>query len=219
VAFLRDAVRDRIGDAIPQTAVVAAYLVSRLLPQRTATAAGAVAATLAMAVGLRLFVQQGGSLWPDEAMRQWNDMAGGLRRSDPRLVSGPVFVDVAAYIKRCTPPHERVIVSGFAPEIPLLAERPFAGGLPSWLLGYYVLPPDVRIIERHLSREEVGAVVLLEGPRVFVLSWPSVAARLRASGFTEYAFPPKAPELLLWLRPVGALQAIDADTGLPCRPR
>jgi hypothetical protein len=143
-------------------------------------------------------------------------MAGRLRRSDPGLVSGPLIVDVAAYIKRCTPPHERVIVSGFAPEIPILAERPFAGGLPSWLLGYYVLPPDARIIERYLSREDVGAVVLLEGTRVFVLSWPSVASRLQGSGFVEYAFPP-SPEVRLWLRPIGTAHAVDADTGLPCR--
>jgi hypothetical protein len=218
VAFLRDAVRDRIGDAIPQTTVVAALLVSRLMPQRTVTPAGVGATALALAFGLRLFMQQGGSLWPEDAVRQWNDMAGRLRRDDPGLVSGPLIVDLAAYIKRCTLPHERVIVSGFAPEIPILAGRPFAGGLPSWLLGYYVLPADARIIERHLSREEVGAVVLLEGPRVFVLSWPSVASRLRESGFAEYAFPPQAPEVRLWLRPIEAPHAVDAATGLPCRP-
>jgi hypothetical protein len=215
LAFLRDAIRDRIGDAIPHTTLVVAFLVSRWLPKVAVTAIGSVAATLALAVGLRLFVQQGGSLRPDDAWRQWNEMAGRLQRSDPGLFTGPLFVDLAAYIRRCTPPHERVIVSGFAPEIPVLAERPFAGGLPSWLLGYYVLPDDARIIDRHLSHEDVGAVVLLEGARVFVVSWPSVASRLRDNGFEEYAFPPKAPELLLWLRATGA--APDTETGLPCR--
>jgi hypothetical protein len=111
-----------------------------------------------------------------------------------------------------------VIVSGFAPEVPVLANRRFAGGLPAWLLGYYVLPADARIIERHLAREEVGAVVLLEGPRVFVASWPGVARKLIDGGFKEYAFPTDAPVIHLWLRPPADEAPPDAATGLPCRP-
>jgi hypothetical protein len=218
VAFLRDAVADRMGDVIPQTAVTAAYVVAHLLPRRTFLPLGVATASLAAAVGVQSFLQQGGSLSPVEIARQSAETAGRLRRSDPELVTGPLFADLASYLARCTAPRERVIVSGFAPEIPILAGRQFAGGLPAWLLGYYVLPPDAQIIERHLRQEEVGAVVLLEGSRVFMLSWPTVARGLLDTGFQEYAFPADSTGVHLWLRPGAGTSATDAGTGLPCRP-
>jgi hypothetical protein len=217
VTFLRDAVTDRLGDVVAPTAIVAAVVAYRVFPRRLAAALALTATAVFVTIGGSRFLEQGGSLVPAEAAQQWNAVADRLRRNDPEVATSGLFIDLSAYISRCTDPTERVLISGFAPEIAVLAGRPFAGGLPAWVIGYYVSPADVRIVETHLARERVGAVVFVEGSDVFVRSWPSVARALLASGFQEYPLVAGVPELRIWVRPDPDEQRVDDATGLPCR--
>jgi hypothetical protein len=215
IAFLRDAISSRVGDIVAMSSVVGALMLCLTLPKKLGLALPVAASVVFVAWGASRVRHEVGSLELAELAERWNRTTDLLERSDSELAGSGVLAAVARYIGHCTPRGERVLVSGFAPEIPVLAGRPFAGGLPSWLLGYYVVPADVRIVERHLARERVGAVVLLEGSDVFVRSWPSIAARLRESGLDEHPIRGGRPEYRIWVR---HSPAIDAETGLPCIP-
>ena len=51
----------------------------------------------------------------------------------PDVIPNRERLPLIRYLASCTPESSRVLVSGFGPEIPVLARRPFADGLPSWI--------------------------------------------------------------------------------------
>ena len=109
-----------------------------------------------------------------------------------------------------------ILVGGFAPEIPVLAHRPFASGLPSWIPGYYEDPRDVARAVARLNRERVGAVVMVDGPNMFAASWPELDRWVRGHGFDEYAVAPIDARLRVWLPHDRSGFALDPATQLPC---
>jgi hypothetical protein len=98
----------------------------------------------------------------------------------------------------------------------VLAHRPFAGGLPTWIPGYYTEPPDVaRAIDR-LNREHVGAAIMLDGSTVLVNSWPDLGQWIRERAFEEHSVPSIDSRVRLWLPHFGRDAPVDPSTGLPC---
>ena len=78
-------------------------------------------------------------------------VAESLRHSVERL-RGPVASHVAAetgvvaaYLRRCTEPHHRVLMTLFAPDIPYTARRGFAGGQPFFVSAYFASVQHQRI--------------------------------------------------------------------------
>jgi hypothetical protein len=92
-----------------------------------------------------------------------------------------------------------VFVSGFAPQLAVLANRPFAAGLPTWLAGYYTSDADVARARATLSRESVSLVVLLEGEEAFTTEWPGLAADLRARGLVQRTWALGDRTVTVWL--------------------
>jgi hypothetical protein len=107
-------------------------------------------------------------------------------------------------------------VSGFGPEIPVLAHRPFAGGLPAWIPGYYDAPADVDRAIARLRREQVGSAIMLDGSAVLTNSWPQLGQWIRERGLEEHAVPTVDGRVRVWLPPFSAGTPIDQRTGLPC---
>ena len=91
-----------------------------------------------------------------------------------------------------------------------------AGGLPSWIPGYYETPADMRRARQRLDRENVAAAVLLEGSDTFTRSWPELAAWFRAHGFEEHQVPRVGDTVRVWLPRSGVASVVDEETGLPC---
>jgi hypothetical protein len=151
---------------------------------------------------------------PAAIVRQAGRISDRLVHVSPEIQPGSRYAPVVAFLAQCTAPDERVFVSGFGPQVPFLAGRLFAGGLPSWIPGYYETPADIARARRRLEREKVGAVVLLEGTAAFEHSWPDLAAWFRARRFTEYAFPGD-DEVRIWF-PLPTAGLVDDAARVPC---
>ena len=144
-------------------------------------------------------------------------MTTRLEEGSAEIQPDPARAPLIAYLDRCTAPDDRVLVGGFGPEIPVLAHRPFAAGLPSWIPGYYEDPEDISRALTRLDREHVGAVVMLDGPGMFAHSWPAIDRWIHAHAFEEHTVPSINGRLRVWLPHDPAPRPVDAATQLPCR--
>jgi len=127
----------------------------------------------------------------------------------------PALAPVIAFLVDCTSPDARILVTGFGPEIPVLAHRPFAARLPTWIPGYYEDRADVDRALAQLEDEPLGAAVFLDGTTVVGRSWPALLRAIQARGFEEYTVSVVGPRLRVWLPNVAATHR-DPATGLPC---
>jgi hypothetical protein len=153
---------------------------------------------------------------PAAVVRQAVRMSDRLVHASAELLPSPRYPALVSYLSRCALPAERVFVSGFAPQVPFLARRSFAAGLPSWIPGYYETPADIRRARARLDRENVSAVVLLEGADVFEESWPDLAQWFREHRFERHDSARLGDGITLWLPRPDASWRTDAETGLPC---
>jgi hypothetical protein len=218
VAFLRDELGTRVSDVLAPTVVIAAALLAWVLPLRTlhVLAAGAVIA-ISVAAGTLLAARGYGFPAPLDVLRHAARVTDRFERSAPEIVPDAELLPVVGYLRRCTAPSEAVMVVGFGPQVPVLAQRSFAGGLPAWLPGYYQHPADVAAARRRLSAETVGAVVMLEDSSAFAAEWPELAAVLQERGFDRRVVRVGTRSLELWLPSGDRHAGLDPASGLPCR--
>jgi Dolichyl-phosphate-mannose-protein mannosyltransferase len=215
--FLRDVLVARLPDVMAPTTVLAATLIGQVFSRR-ALRIGAWLTTTAALILVTISMATAGYRIPTPAavVRQAGRVSNHLVTASAEIQPSPRYPALVSYLSRCTLPAERVFVSGFAPQIPFLAHRPFAAGLPSWIPGYYETPADMRRARARLDRENVSAVVLLEGADVFEQSWPDLAAWFRDHRFERYDSARLGEEITLWLMRSDGSSRTDVETGLPC---
>ena len=215
--FLRDVLVARLPDVIAPTAVLAAALIGHMFTRR-GLRIGAILMVAAMLALLTIRMATLGYRAPTPAgvVRQTGRMWDRLVNESPEIQPSPQYPALVTYLSRCTQPAQRVFVIGFAPQIPFLARRPFAGGLPSWIPGYYETAADSRRARGRLDRENVAAVVLLEGADAFEHSWPEIAGWFHEHRFEPHDAPRVGDGVNVWLASSGSSSRVDADTGLPC---
>jgi hypothetical protein len=219
VVFLRDVLDARIPDVIAPTTLVAAAIAGRVMSQRamqTAALVGFVLLIVGAAAVLPARTDPGPSL---NAFARAAQIGSRLREVSPEIIPNPSVAPLIAYLSHCTDPASRVLVTGFGPEIPALAHRPFAARLPTWIPGYYEDAADVHRALARLRDERLGAAVFLDGTPVVEHSWPQLMAAIRERGFDEYAPVSDNGRMRVWL-PHGAHGARpDIATHLPCAAR
>ena len=212
IVFLRDAIAARVADVVAPTAIVAAAVAGRLLsrfPARTTRVAVLVGALVVASVAITTHRIS----TPTDVFSRPLVVTARLRSAAPEIQPVPARAPLITFLDRCTNPAERILVGGFAPEIPVLAHRAFAAGLPAWIPGYYEHPDDVARAIHRLDVESVGAVVLLGAGAL--RPWPALDEWVRGHGFEEYAVQSIDPRLRVWL-PRRPPASIDAATMLPC---
>lgn len=198
--LLRDVITARLPDIIGLVAILAAWIAGRTVAARFLRPA-ALLGLLAVAVllGWRLTSQGYGRPTPGKVARRFAAVSTMLRNEAPEVVPNRERLPLIRYLALCTPVASRVLVGGFAPEIPVLARRPFAAGVPTWIPGYNTHPRDVDRAAARLAREQVSMAVMLEGSAAFVDEWPRLAQDLRARGFVERTWRLDGSDVVVWI--------------------
>jgi hypothetical protein len=200
LVLLRDVIATRLPDVAGLTALLAAWIAGRIIPQSWVKAfAAAALAVVGVVVVMSLASQGFGWPTPNSVARRFVTVSTMLRTGDGAMIPNRERLPLIRYLASCTPRDARVLVSGFGPEIPVLAGRPFAGGLPSFIPGYGTDPRDVERAAAQLARENVAMAVMLEGSAPFVEEWPRLAADLRARHFVERTWRFDGTDVVVWL--------------------
>jgi hypothetical protein len=215
LALLRDVIATRLPDVIALTTVLAAFVAGRVVPSRVVHTAGVLAFLVVVGlVSVRLASQGYGTPTPGKVVRRFAAVARMLRQEAPDAIPNRERLPLIRYLATCTPAESRVLVSGFGPELPVLARRPFAAGLPSWIPGYHTHPREVQRALAQLAREQVSLAVMLEGSAAFVDEWPQLAAELRARSMIERTWRLDGRDVVVWIPAELAARAPSAPP--PC---
>jgi hypothetical protein len=216
LVFLRDVLAARIPDVIAPTVVVATATAAHVLPARVVQRGAAMMALVAVLIAIVQVTTNSSSLpVPVNPLRRMSNVTERLRRVSPPIMPNPSLASLVAYLAQCTRPGDRVLVTGFGPEIPVLAARPFAARLPTWIPGYYEDTSEVDRALAQLGRERLGAAVFLDGTDVVARSWPALLQAVRDRGFEEHPVAPVNSRVRIWL-PHTSDARRDAATDLPC---
>ena len=214
LVFLRDVLAARIPDVAGATAVVAAATAAHVLSRRAVTRGAIIAAIL---IGVFQITTKTSALPQSaDAFRRLGDITQRLGRVSPEIMPNSSLAPLVGYLAHCTGPHDRILVTGFGPEIPVLAHRAFAARLPTWIPGYYENTADVNRGLMQLGREQLGAAVFLEGTTTVARLWPALLQAIRDLGFEEYTVAPIDSRVRVWLPHTADARRDDA-TNLPCR--
>ena len=173
---LRGNLEARFGDMGPPVAVLAAYLlatatsVSRPWPRWLATGAPALALLTVTIVCIWSMAGVMHELWtarllePRIVVARTRQVSQELSQLPHALRESQAAdrMQAAAYLHDCTRPTDRVIAVGYYPEVLAFAERLFAGGRVTFVVGYYA---DERYQRESLAKLESQSVPIVLGGR------------------------------------------------------
>jgi hypothetical protein len=213
LVFLRDVLAARIPDVVAPTVIVAAAAAAHVLSTRAVMRGAVIAAILT--VLLQITINATAPPQPADGFRRLSDVTLRVRQVSPEIMPNPSLAPLVEYLTHCTGPDDRILVAGFGPEIPVLAHRPFAARLPTWIPRYYDDSADVHRALTQLGRERLGAAVFLDGSMVVARLWPALLQAIEDRGFEEYTVARINSRVRVWL-PHAADARRDAATSLPC---
>ena len=217
LVFLRDVLDARLPDVVPSLVIITGVIAGQLVSSALLNRAVLVSVAIGFAGALSLpFVAPNRMPTVADVLERPGRVARRLSDASPEIQPNPRLAPLVAYLTRCTSPDQRVLVSGFGPEIPVLADRAFAAGLPSWIPGYYQSPADVEHALARFRRENVAVAVMLEGSDAFVTAWPLLGRELTQRGWEAHPMPVVDDRVSVWLPHSTTQRSVDRDTGLPC---
>lgn len=224
---LRGNLEARFGDMGAPVAVLAAYLLatatsaSRPWPRRLATGVPALAllaVTIACIWSLNGVMHE---LWtarllePRLVFARTRDVSRELAGM-PRALRESQAADrmqAAAYLHQCTQPTDRVIAVGYYPEVLAFAERLFAGGRVTFVVGHYA---NERYARESLAKLESQSVpIVLGGREVDYSEFQWLGDYLHARYDEVGAVSTNGESLRVWARR-GLSPTKPGPQGLPC---
>lgn len=218
LAFLRGDLSTRLPDVGGAVVIVAAWLAGRWLPALRLGRAGVVVLVAVGLIAVAGLAARGHHVPSPGSVVRRSAIVLQQLRNPVSSTSPPAVVASVRYLSVCTSPASRVLVEGFGPDIPVLARRLFAGGVPDWLPGYYESPAEVQRAIDRLDREHPAAAIMLEGSDAFARSWPAAAGWLARNGYSRVHAAPIDAAADIWVRHPDPGRA-DPATGVPCPGR
>jgi len=206
--FLRDPLDARVPDAIVPAACLVAWLTARAfegVPKPAVSRRAAQLAVVLVAGWLALAAAGVGRLGEqlDRAgiAKGWSGVRDRIQSvlldlrdpySERQMPSDLAFalVPFFQYVQVCTEPAARLLVPGFAPEVPYYARRGFAGGHVNLFGQFYSSDADQRLTLQRVQSEHVPMVVLPPGTGAQLeQGFPLVAAFVRTSYRPAFQLP------------------------------
>jgi len=234
IFFLRSNLPARFGDAIVPVALLGAWCVgaTAVLQTRTSRLLAALPATALLASML-------GAMWIiGEVPSELN--TSGLSDSRETVARRVVAVKqelqnlppntwqeteitgtlkAVRYVSECTRAEDHLLVAGYAPEVSVLARRPFAAGQSKMAFSYYKSDSDQRRALAQLERQSVPIVLgdYKEFNEAFVtdypLLWDYVSTHYAQAGIIAVDHEPRFIVFTDTRRPPSGMDEI---LGLPC---
>lgn len=228
VFILRDPVGARIGGMAGPPALLAAWLalVTWRAPGGAVRLAGRTLVVVLVA----------GTVWSMAHAAEWRDrlapdafrparLADSLARlaaAPPRLDGQPVMrvAGLVHYLRECTGPQDRVLVTWFAPDIYVFAQRGFAARMPVVFGGHWSEPRFARRSVEALAAERALVVIVRDGDDRFAADHPALAAfvaeHYREAGTTTFGGGAGAQAYTVLVRRDRSPSRLHAPTSLPC---
>ncbi len=220
LGFLRDQMTDRLPDIAGPLSIAVAVLLGVDAVRRRITSprvvAGAFAAILLALAAWKAPRLTSGIAVPTELTRRaLAAVDGSVGWPWSRTMPTPALLPLVRYVEACTGPADAVLVGWFAPEFSVYARRPFGGGHPSWLPGYFTTDAEQAQIRRWLLARP-PRVVLLDGS--FERTWPWAWRALTALGRYRLVRTIRIgqAEVTVWILDVPVSATPDLELGLPC---
>jgi len=237
LGFLRSPLPARVPDAVAPAVVLLSWLVAwtgtagaRARGVRMAFAAaafGVVGVAVGSAADLSGELNRAGILGRSGAFdRRIADLSARLRKSQPEgdqipsrnsLALQPFF----AFVRRCTAPTDRIVMTGLSPDVFVLADRGFAGGQMAFRPNFYPDPTDQqRAVDRMLRQSVPFFILSLEEEADFRGALQVVAMHLdqRYVPLVDLAVP-ETRGLRIFVERDRAAGATDPASGWPCFAR
>ena len=139
---------------------------------------------------------------------------------DADLIGSRVQTALALYVRECTRPADRILVTLFAPEIAFFAQRGFAGGLVALHGGHWSEPRFQNRSLQLLTDNPPALVIQRSGDTDFREIYPLLARyfseNYRSVGTTESLVGPGPEKLVLLVRRDREPTATHSASSLPC---
>ena len=226
--ILRHPLAARVGGMIGPAAILAAWMFHSAWQVRH-KAAGLLLRTASVVI-LALFVWSLSTAtgWQERLTR---DLARPSRFTsllttaaasppDADLIGSRVQTALALYVRECTRPADRILVTLFAPEIAFFAQRGFAGGLVALHGVHWSEPRFQNRSLQLLTDNPPGLVIQRSGDTDFREIYPLLQRYLsenyRSVGTTESLVGPGPEKLVLLVRRDREPTSTHSGSSLPC---
>ena len=232
ITFLRGSLDGRVADAIVPAALLGSWLIGLAL-RRTDRMVPIVASGIVVAITAWASVRTGDlreqldktELLHGPAIVRLHaaDLWDRLHRRVPEGGHVPsrysrALLPFIEYVRRCTPPQDRLLVTGLFPEINVIAERGFAGGQMAFQPGFYGNDAEQAQTIARLQQQSVPFAIIVR--KLF----PDLKRQL--SGVMEYIDLRYAPMAHIPVPETDGVDVlvdrgrqsarVDAATGWPC---
>ena len=228
VFILRHPIAARAGGMIGPAAILASWTVRSVWQVRGPAARLLLRTGSVVVLGLFVWSLSTAAVWKE---RLTPDLASPSRFTrllktaaasppDADIIGSRALTALALYVRECTRPDDRILVTLFAPEIAFFAQRGFAGGLAALHGVHWSEPRFQQRSLQHLTAYPPALIIQRSGGTDFREIYPILARYIsehyRSVGTTESLVGPGPENLLLLVRNDRSASATHSASALPC---
>jgi hypothetical protein len=226
--ILRHPIAARAGGMIGPAAILASWMFRSVWQVRGPAARLLLRTGSVVVLGLFVWSLSTAAVW-EERLPQ--DVASpsrfiGLLKTvaasppDADLIRSRALTALSLYVRECTRPDDRILVTLFAPEIAFFAQRGFAGGLAALHGVHWSEPRFQQRSLQHLIGYPPALIIQRPGGTEFREIYPILARYVsehyRSVGTTESLVGPGPESLLLLVRNDRSASGRHSASALPC---